>query len=57
MNRKFKIVVEKDQDGIYVASVPELPGWHTQARSLEEVQERVTEAILLYLESRDQDER
>lgn len=46
--RKFKVVVERDKEGYYVASVPELPGCHTQARSLGEVAERVKEAIKLY---------
>ena len=34
---KFRVVVEKDEDGYYVASVPELPGCHTQAKSLDKV--------------------
>jgi predicted RNase H-like HicB family nuclease len=33
-----------------VASVPALPGCHTQARSLDELSERIQEAIALYLE-------
>jgi predicted RNase H-like HicB family nuclease len=42
---KFGVVVEKDQDGYYVASVPELPGCHTQAKTLDKVMERIKEAI------------
>ena len=45
MKRKFGVLVEKDEDGYYVASVPTLPGCHTQARSLDELMERVKEAI------------
>jgi predicted RNase H-like HicB family nuclease len=48
--RTFTIVVERDKAGFYVASVPELPGCHTQARSLKEVMPRIREAILLYLD-------
>jgi predicted RNase H-like HicB family nuclease len=44
-------MVEKDQDGVYVASVPELPGCHTQARTLDKLTERVKEAISAYLEA------
>ncbi len=33
-----------------MASVPQLPGCHTQARSLDEVMERIREAIELCLE-------
>ena len=47
---KFSVVVEKDEDGYYVASVPELPGCHTQAKTLDAVMERIKEAIEAYLE-------
>ncbi|AAB90181.1 type II toxin-antitoxin system HicB family antitoxin [Archaeoglobus fulgidus] len=47
---KFAIVIEKDEDGYYVVKVPSLPGCHTQAKSLDELMERVKEAIELYLE-------
>ena len=50
MRRDFDVVVERDEEGYYVASVPALPGCHTQARSLDELNERVREAIRLYLE-------
>ncbi len=48
---KFGVVVEKDEDGYYVSSVPELPGCHTQAKSLDEVMKRIKEAIQLYVEA------
>jgi len=47
---KFSVVIEKDDDGYYIASVLELPGCHTQARTLDELIERVREAIELYIE-------
>ncbi|MCL2173374.1 MAG: type II toxin-antitoxin system HicB family antitoxin [Candidatus Bathyarchaeota archaeon] len=47
---KFSVVVEKDEDKYYVASVPELPGCHTQAKTLDAVMERIKEAIQAYLE-------
>ena len=50
MMKKFNVVVERDEDGYYVASVPELPGCHTQAKTLDELRRRVEEAIKLYLE-------
>ncbi len=50
MIKEFTIVIEQDEDGIYVASVPELEGCHTQARTLDELKERMKEAIELYLE-------
>ncbi|MEM2130385.1 MAG: type II toxin-antitoxin system HicB family antitoxin [Candidatus Bathyarchaeia archaeon] len=48
---KFGVVVEKDENGYYVASVPELPGCHTQAKTLDEVMKRIKEAIQAYLEA------
>jgi len=50
MSRKFNVIIEKDEDGNFVGLVPELPGCHTQARSLDMLQERIKEAIQLYLE-------
>ena len=48
---RFAVVIERDEDGFYVASIPELPGCHTQAKTLDELANRVKEAAELYLES------
>ena len=48
--QEFSVVVERDEEGYYVASVPALPGCHTQARSLDKLMERIREAIELCLE-------
>lgn len=48
---QFKVIVECDEDGVYVAEVPELPGCYTQGRTLEEARKRIKEAIQLVLES------
>jgi len=50
MQRQFDVVIERDEEGYYVASVPQIPGCHTQARSLDEVTLRIREAIELCLE-------
>jgi predicted RNase H-like HicB family nuclease len=50
MSLKFAVLVEKDESGYYVASVPELPGCHTQAKTLDELSKRIKEAIEAYLE-------
>jgi predicted RNase H-like HicB family nuclease len=50
MKRNFRVVIERDKEGYYVASVPALPGCHTQARSFDELMDRVREAIALWLE-------
>ncbi len=49
-NRKFTVIIEKDEDDFFVASVPSLPGCHTQARNMEELYPRIREAIELCLD-------
>jgi predicted RNase H-like HicB family nuclease len=50
--KEFNVVIERDTEGYYVASVPALPGCHTQAKSLDKLVERIQEAIELCLEVR-----
>jgi predicted RNase H-like HicB family nuclease len=50
MNKNFNVVIERDTEGYLIASVPSLPGCHTQAKSLDILMERIREAIELYLE-------
>ncbi|MBE9251572.1 type II toxin-antitoxin system HicB family antitoxin [Dolichospermum sp. LEGE 00240] len=50
MSREFNVIIERDADGYFVASVPSIPGCHTQAKSLDELMERIREAIELCLE-------
>jgi predicted RNase H-like HicB family nuclease len=53
MSRQFDVVVERDSEGFFVATVPALPGCHTQAKSLDQLMERIKEAIELCLEVQD----
>jgi len=46
----FNVVIERDEEGWLVASVPELPGCHTQARTQDELLQRIKEAIQLHIE-------
>lgn len=50
MTHQFDVVVERDSEGFFVASVPALPGCHTQAKSLDVLMSRIREAIELCLE-------
>jgi len=51
MEREFTVIIEQDEEGYYVAEVPELKGCHTQAKSLDVLMERIKEAIILCLEA------
>ena len=45
MTRQFNVVVERDAEGFFLATVSNLRGCHMQARSLDQLMERVREAI------------
>ncbi len=49
---KFTVVVERDEDGLYVASVPTLQGCYTQGTTYEEAMENIKDAIKLHIEAR-----
>lgn len=53
--REFHVTIEKGEDGYYVASVVELPGCHTQAKTLNELNRRIREVVELYLEAEGKD--
>lgn len=55
MSHGFNVLIERDSEGYYVASVPTLPGCHTQAKSLDQLMKRIKDAIELYLEVQEQD--
>jgi len=50
MARVFSVIIERDSEGYYVATVPEPRGCHTQAKSLDTLMKRIREAIELCLE-------
>lgn len=52
MTQQFDVIIEKDSADYLIASVPALPGCHTQAKSLDTLMERIREAIELCLEVR-----
>ena len=51
MARQFDVLIERDEEGMYVASVPQLPGCHTDGTSIDELMVEIREAIQLYLEA------
>ena len=48
--KQFTVILEQDEDGYFVASVPALPGCHTQAKTISELKKRIKEVILLCLD-------
>lgn len=50
MREEFTVIIERDEEGLFVGTVPSLRGCHTQARFLDELMERIKEAIQLCLE-------
>lgn len=52
--RTFNVVIEQDAEGMYVDSVPDLPGCHTQAKSLDTLMKRIREVIKLCLEDQQE---
>ena len=51
--RKFTVLIERDEEGYYVATVPAMRGCHTQAKTLDTLMKRVREAIELCLDVED----
>ena len=49
-SRKFTVIIERDEEDYYVATVPTLRGCHTQAKNLDTLMKRVREVIQLCLE-------
>ena len=48
---KYRVLIEQDEDGVFVAEVPSLPGCISQGQTREEATQNIKEAIELYLES------
>ena len=47
--QKFTLIIEKDEDGWFVSEVVELPGCHTQAKTMDQLINRTREAIRAYI--------
>ena len=56
MKRKYTLIIEKDEEGWFVSEVLELPGCHTQAKSMDQLLERTREAIKAYLKEDKEEE-
>ncbi|HIE02118.1 MAG TPA: type II toxin-antitoxin system HicB family antitoxin [Thiotrichaceae bacterium] len=48
---KYRILLEQDEDGVFVAQVPSLPGCLSQGKTRKEALKNIQEAVVVYLES------
>ena len=48
---RFRVLIEQDEDGSFVATCPTLPGCLSEGKTRKEAKENITEAIQGYLES------
>lgn len=53
--KDFTVLIEQDEEGWYVATVPDIQGCHTQGKTITEVLDRIKEAIELCLETDKQE--
>lgn len=49
---KFTVVVERDEEGLYVASCPALQGCYTQGKTYKEAMKNIKDVIKLHIEAR-----
>jgi predicted RNase H-like HicB family nuclease len=49
----YTVLIEQDEDGIYIAKVPDIPGCYTQGKTVEQAMERIKEAIQVCLEAEE----
>jgi len=49
---KFRIIIEQDEDGVYIASCPALKGCYSQGDTIEEAKKNIEDAIRLHIEAR-----
>ena len=54
-NREFYVLIEKDEDGIFVGEVPQLKGCYTQGKTIDELMTNMKEVIALCLEDQNVD--
>jgi predicted RNase H-like HicB family nuclease len=49
----YTVLIEQDEDGIYIAKVPDISGCYTQGKTVEQAMERIREAIQVCLEAEE----
>ena len=54
-NKEFFVIIERDEDGMYVGEVPQLPACYSQGRTLDELMTNIREVIELCLEEKEEE--
>ena len=54
-NKEFFVIIERDEDGMYVGEVPQLPACYSQGRTLDELMANIREVIELCLEEQEEE--
>jgi predicted RNase H-like HicB family nuclease len=49
----YTVLIEQDEDGVFIAKVPDIPGCYTQGKNVEQAMERIKEAIQVCLEAEE----
>ncbi len=57
MAKKFSVIIEQDEDGVYIGRVPALKGCVSQGDTLDELMKNIKEAVELYLEVIKEDKK
>lgn len=47
----YTVLIEQDEDGMYIAKVPDISGCYTQGKTVEQAMERIREAIQVCFEA------
>lgn len=57
VNKEFFVIIERDEDGMYVGEVPQLQACYSQGRTLDELMTNIREVIELCLEEKEEESR
>jgi predicted RNase H-like HicB family nuclease len=55
VNKEFFVIIERDEDGMYVGEVPQLQACYSQGRTLDELMTNIREVIELCLEEKEEE--
>ncbi|MDK2409208.1 type II toxin-antitoxin system HicB family antitoxin [Aphanizomenon sp. 202] len=54
-NKEFYVVIERDEDGIYIGEVPQLKACYSQGETIDELMKNIKEVIEMCLEELEEE--